>query len=268
MKYIAMGLGLALAASVAACGVAFDEEAMEAEPTSSTAEAIGYTAPFSWNQGQPAVGLGSVSNSVCFLTEVKGRFAGEGEEVGIFGVSPGVWHLGGTSLQTGVGATARCLTGRPPSTYTQPQYWDQGTPSVALGRIVNGNFVQADGSDSCFLVSMRGRFDGFGEEIKTTFVDGKWWLTGKSQQGGVRAGAQCVHLPRRTTYSWTHPSPQQILQPDVTTPLQMACFLSRVTGYFDASTWVGANITVQDLWSLRGDRNTGGELKGSAACVF
>jgi len=269
MKYVSMGLGAVFALGGAACGGTFDGEEFEGENTSTATERISYTQEVSWSQGQLSQGLGHMSNSVCFLTEVRGRFAGDGEEVGIFGVSPGAWHLGGKSMQTGVGGSARCLTGRPPSSYTQPQYWYQGDPALPLGRTVNGNFVQADGSWSCFLTAMRGRFQGFGEEIRTTFSDGVWWLTGKSQQGGVRAGAQCVQLPRRTTYTWTHPDAYVILQPEVGLPLQMACFLRRVTGYFDASTVLGTGIAVGDpQWMHWGARNTAGELRGSAACVF
>lgn len=270
MKYIAIGLGMAFATAATACGGTFDEEGMDGETTATATEAISYTNSVSWRQGQVSQALGNVSNSVCFLTEVQGRFAGDGEEVGIFGVSPGAWHLGGKSQQSGIGASARCLTGRPPSSYTQPQYWHQGEPRLALGRTVNGNFVQADGAYSCFLTAMRGRFDGFGEEIRTTFEDGKWWLTGKSQQGGVRAGAQCVQLPRRSTYTWTHPNGAVTLQPEVGLPLQMACFLRRASGYFDASTWLGAGITEVNgpRWILHGGRDRSGELRGSAACVF
>lgn len=270
MKYISLGLGVALSIAAVGCGGTFDGEELEAEDTSTTVDAISYTDVVSWSQGQVSQGLGHVSNSVCFLTEVRGRFAGDGEEVGIFGVSPGAWHLGGKSQQTGVGGSARCLTGRPPSSYTPTQYWYQGDPDLPLGKTVNGTFVQANGSWSCFLTSMRGRFQGFGEEIRTTFVDGKWWLTGKSQQGGVRAGAQCVQLPRRSTYTWQHPGSFVTLQPDVGLPLQMGCFLRRVSGYFDASTYVGTGTTEINgpRWILYGGRNSAGELKGSAACVF
>jgi hypothetical protein len=269
MKYSAIWLSLAFAASTSACGGAFEEEGTDPESVSTATAGLTYTEPVYWTQGTPSKGIGNVNNSVCFLTFVQGRFAGDGEEVGIFGVSPGAWHLGGTSQQTNVKAAARCITGITTSDYTQAQYWYQGDARVPLGRFVNGSFVQVDNSWSCFLVSMRGRFDGFGEEIRTTFDDGGWYLTGKSQQAGVKAGAQCVRRAKQTTYTHTWPDPGVVLHPELPDATRFACFLRRVSGYFDPNTIASVELgPTGPYWRLVAKRQGSGEVRASASCVF
>lgn len=269
MKNIGIVVSIALSCAAVACGGPFENDDMEGEPVATESSAITYTAPVQWQQGQLSKGLGNVNNSVCFLTYVQGRFAGDGEEVGIFGVSPGAWHLGGTSQQTGVAAGARCITGISTSDYTQSQYWNQGEAPVALGRMVNGNLVQADSSWSCFLTSMRGRFDGFGEEIRTNFSNGKWWLTGGSQQVGVRAGAQCVRSPKRTTYTVTYPEAYPLMHLEIADTSRVACFLRGVTGHFDASTFAATDLAPPGpIWRLHANRASNGALRAWGACVF
>jgi hypothetical protein len=258
-----------LAVVTVGCGGMVDDQEPWAESTATESGAITYAGGAHWQQGESPKAIGNVNDSVCFLRNIHGRFAGDGEEVGIYGVSPGGWHLGGKSQQTNVGASALCIGGITKDDYTNTQYWYQGNPSVPLGRYVNGSFVQVDGNWSCFLTSMRGRFDGYGEEIRTTFFEGKWWLGGKSQQQGVKAGAQCVRKPRGGTYTaaGSNNFTQIHVRPD-----QYACFLRQVSGLFDANTEVNLFPYDEYSWILESIRyrNPSGneELRVYASCVF
>lgn len=80
-------------------------------PTASSPSAvstINYSGEYNWCQGSAAVGMGSSTNRVCFLTRVTGMFEGSGEMVRTY-VSNGAWILSGQSLQKDVCATARCV---------------------------------------------------------------------------------------------------------------------------------------------------------------
>lgn len=63
---------------------------------------------YSWQQGQPYTWMMPVSEGVCMLTEVGGRFAGGGEAVEVKQVGDR-WVLGGQSMQYGVEAKAQCV---------------------------------------------------------------------------------------------------------------------------------------------------------------
>ena len=59
---------------------------------------------YAWNAGQAAVRMGPLDKCVCFLTSVRGKFAGGGESVRVY-ADKGFWYLGGS--QGGAGADVR-----------------------------------------------------------------------------------------------------------------------------------------------------------------
>jgi len=74
-----------------------------------TSNALVLSASFSWSQGQPAVDLGGEANRLCGLTRVAGQFRGGGETVRT-SIESASWKLSGTSQQSGVAASASCLS--------------------------------------------------------------------------------------------------------------------------------------------------------------
>ena len=83
-----------------------DKEALEHIKAESFS--VDQTAEFAWRQGQGATRMIPVSEGVCFLTFVTGRFEGGGEQVRVSRNSEGYWVLGGASQQAGVAAGAAC----------------------------------------------------------------------------------------------------------------------------------------------------------------
>ena len=68
-----------------------------------------YGAERTWRQGDAPVDLGSATGSLCALTRVAGEFRGAGEAVWIT-QRDGRWLLEGQSAQSGVEASARCVS--------------------------------------------------------------------------------------------------------------------------------------------------------------
>lgn len=64
--------------------------------------------PYNWQQGQPPVTMASVSDWICGLTRIAGKFEGGGENVEVWATG-GAWTLGGNSQQAGVAASGYCL---------------------------------------------------------------------------------------------------------------------------------------------------------------
>jgi hypothetical protein len=71
-------------------------------------DAPGGGTSFAWTQGQPDTWMMPVSQGVCMLTGISGRFAGGGESVEIVR-EDGYYKLRGRSMQQGVGARAQCV---------------------------------------------------------------------------------------------------------------------------------------------------------------
>jgi len=75
-------------------------------------QALAHTGEVYWTQGSPDIGLGPIKDRICFLTGIRGNFAGMAESVRVYrsGEDPDTdsWYLGGTSAQTGVAAWAAC----------------------------------------------------------------------------------------------------------------------------------------------------------------
>ena len=81
-------------------------EAVSDEGALGTAsQALGLVISASWEQGDAPVPLGSDSDRICFLTGVRGNFAGGMEKVRVYKANNS-WWLDGASAHTGVGAYA------------------------------------------------------------------------------------------------------------------------------------------------------------------
>jgi hypothetical protein len=163
----------------------------ESPTTGQTQEPLlGFTSEFSWGQGQAPVDMGPTSGPgarFCFLTRIQGDFEGAGEFVRIIPRN-GRWMLEGSSLQTGIGAGARCTSlqfGSRLLAFSGEFSWSQGQPSTFMGNDT--------GFRACLLTRVQGNFAGVGERVEITRSSfGSWFLGGASQQSGVAAGARCV----------------------------------------------------------------------------
>lgn len=151
------------------------------------ASGITLTPPVDWTQGQPFVDLGPFGDRICALTRIAGVFNGGGELVHAE-ATDNRWRLRGTSLASGVSASARCLV-FPPAT------------EVAIGGEVN--WAQGDATASlaprdrhaCVITLIAGSFLGGGERVTIEASGTGWVLTGSSAQAGVAARARCVGWP-------------------------------------------------------------------------
>jgi hypothetical protein len=130
--------------------------------------------------------MGAATNQLCGLTRMTGRFAGGGESVRVF-IDAGTWKLGGSSQQSGVAASARCLTWTSSSnlTYTAETIWAQGQAAQPLG---NGN-------RACVFTLITGHYAGVGESVSIQTQGDAWRLTGSSAQLQVAARARCLSWP-------------------------------------------------------------------------
>ena len=64
---------------------------------------------YEWSQGQAPTQMTKADHSACFLTSVRGLFAGAGESVEIKKNERGYWVLTGTSQQKDIRAKAKCI---------------------------------------------------------------------------------------------------------------------------------------------------------------
>ena len=66
-----------------------------------------HSGTFEWKNGEAEVQMISVTEGICYLVAVSGRFQGYGEEVSIYAKGD-FWFLGGKSVPTQLSARARC----------------------------------------------------------------------------------------------------------------------------------------------------------------
>lgn len=204
---------------------------------------------YSWSQGQTAVPMGSANGRVCFLTRVTGRFEGGGEVARTF-ISGGSWYLGGNSLQSGVGASARCVS---VSSYSGEYHWSQGALPTAMGSANNR---------ACFLTRVTGKFEGGGEVVQTFTSWDTWYLGGNSLQAGVGASARCVNLAAGGEAHWTQGETPAYLGPSG----DRTCFLTRMTGRFKGGGEVVRTYESGGAWFLGGSSLQAG-VAASARCL-
>jgi hypothetical protein len=211
-----------------AAKVASDEAQQgEDDAVQSTTEALTTTGTtFTWKQGNPSTPMGSSTDRFCFLTEIGGHFQGSGESVHAYvNTTTNTWYLGGTSGQTDVHASARCVplsaNGKTYS-YTTEYTAKQDTGLIRMGG------TPAD--RVCFLEYVSGHFEGYGENVYAFLVNGEWWLGAESGQTGVSVKSRCLVGTTATSpfYYWA--------QDNDATPMKTTsgwvCGLTRMQGKF------------------------------------
>jgi hypothetical protein len=253
---------LGLASALAGCGEV-DDTVIETQSSAITWRR------YSWEQGQPAVNMGSGADRVCFLTGVHGSFRGGGEAVRVLNAN-GTWLLTGSSQQSGVGGTAACVSQAPltqpvfPGRYSLEYVWRQGNAPVNMGS-TNGRV--------CFLTGMSGKFEGGGEMIRTRVSNGSWFLDGTSSQAGVAAWAYClggVPYTVEKSYDQTQGSGTFLFSdPKMDAAV---CALTRVQGKFRGATESVAVDFHPDIpqiagWYMYVHSNQAGVGMG-ARCIF
>jgi hypothetical protein len=195
--------------------------------------------PYDWQQGQARVDLGGrIGDRICWLSRMTGLFMSGDERVSTSLVQHPIndgngdavswdWFLEGNSTQRDVAASAMCTNSK--ARYWGSVNWKQGQSPTYIG--------PADGR-VCFLTSVTGRFEGWGEYVQTYISNGAWYLGGASQQSGVAATAVCYKdLNFSDEYTWRQGQPAfQIGSPG------QACALTFVGGKFKGASEM-VNIT-------------------------
>ena len=122
----------------------------------------------------------------------------------VLGLASGVFFVGGLhqrvrSLETTKGdieearqqalediAKATAGFANPESLHSELFEWQQGGPEVQMISVKEG---------VCYLVSVRGKFEGGGEVVSVDRKGDFWFLHGRSAQSGVAAKARCWEFP-------------------------------------------------------------------------
>jgi hypothetical protein len=123
---------------------------------------------YSWSQGQNPTYMGSIYGRACFLTRVGGDFEGTSERVEVFSGNSSSWWLGGSSVQAGVSAGARCVV-YPPYLPKQPYSYTGWFGSGSGAHIVQPT------SWACYLAGMSGDFEGSASYIHIFASGGSWY---------------------------------------------------------------------------------------------
>jgi hypothetical protein len=256
-----------------------------------------FEGPFFWSQGQPMKFLRSGNDFVCVLTRVSGKFQGSGERVQLSLEQSG-WHLGGSSLQHGVGGASYC--------FRKDQFVSQGTArwnSGNMSRIANSGSQCATGvaetwfgDAATFVSGISGNLAGGGEQVSITQASSGFTpsvLTVKSCQPYVAGFANSffVGSPNsgKIAQFW---GPNGIgsaaaageytvkatsLNQNPVTTVQMApvaeamCYLTRVGGKFrGGGEWVEispqTNAQGVAVWTLRAGSGQADGVWGSSRC--
>ncbi|MDC3954895.1 hypothetical protein [Polyangium jinanense] len=215
------------------------------EDTGTASEELQSTGEVGLAQGQPVVGLGPTSDRVCFLTGIKGNFAGLTERVRVY-TSGGSWYLDVDSAQTGVGAWASCAYAAA-GTYTGEYTWDSAVDNypkhmgTATGRV-------------CFLTRIQGGFNNGSEWVHLYVSGGDWYMTGKTGGPALRAGARCVSVP---SYSGEVSWGTDDLAQYVGSTKGYSCGLTRIIGSLDSGADKIHCDRITDSWYLTGQATTG-----------
>jgi hypothetical protein len=243
---------------------------------------------YAWNQyqGFPTVMM-PVSEGICFLQGVTGKFRGGGENVWVRNNGSN-WELNGTSLQQDVSARAMCVP------FSAIQGADQGfsylkgtasawvtnRPECSWWESCNPHAGQAQalfGRDGfCYLTGMGGRFDGGGESVQVHALNpARWELFASTMawSGYIRGEAGCIalhgHSSLRTTnivrrYGWLQGEPfRQLPNAD-----EAFCVLSLIQGRF--AGW-GETVEIYhnpDLTQWLGGSSYQAGIMGEASCLY
>jgi hypothetical protein len=248
------GAPLAFLSTFSACAIEAESDGGTKGGSESVAEnsaAILNSSPQFWSQGSAPVLLSSdVTNSVCFLTLMSGKFRGFGESIKVVRDDTGAghgnvagWYLQGSSSQVGVLGAARCIA----KPFVNWSWEFSSSNDIYGGNVTLGNYK------ACFITRVEGDFEGGSERIQLVnkyngnAPDGSplhlWTLeTEYASAGGVRAGAICVDtgtdassLYEQTAVGGVHAFYRGV-SPDSTSPGLVnggaACFLTHVQGKF------------------------------------
>jgi hypothetical protein len=147
----------------------------------------GVPTEYSWSQGQNPTYMGSIYGRACFLTRVGGDFESANERVEVF-TSNGAWYLGGSSVQAGVHARARCIVYPwffPKQPYSYSNWHHSNQPSGILQPT----------TWACYLAGMRGDFEGSLSSVHVFQSGGSWYIKASRQSsltGHTYAKAGCT----------------------------------------------------------------------------
>jgi hypothetical protein len=165
-----------------------------------------------WTQSAfTATPLIDANNNYCWLTAVSGKFVGGGESVHVF-TSNGTWLIGGSSLQTGVSGSAKCLAHIFLRTEQGGTIWTNSF-SANTG-IVGGSSCSIIGcippvpgiaqtnawqGDAALMISgITGQFNGGGEAVTAEQAGNPWafnvLFVGAQSFNGVGGWAQALFV--------------------------------------------------------------------------
>lgn len=129
-----------------------------------------------WTPGHKPIKMIHKSEGFCFLSRVKGNFAGGGEQVRVH-INPddGFWYLTGHSQQP-LAASATAMRLKKGSRLRLQFAEYRWTPARQPIRMISTQ------EGFCFISAVGGKFAGYGEHVDVVTKDGFWHLTGGSQQ--------------------------------------------------------------------------------------
>ncbi len=184
--------------------------------------AVGSSTSYVWGVGYNPVTMTSQSNTVCFLTEIRGLFRSTNDRVRIQHTASS-WVLDGT-VGTNEGrpaAGARCLNLTGSMGWSGAYSWSAGQAPTDLG---------SSSSRACYLVEVSGRFDETTDTVRTRISNGHWWLDGLTDSGA--AVARCVSSVSLFGSTQTVVNEGETLELFVNSAANgpRACFLTQVGG--------------------------------------
>lgn len=191
----------------------------------------------------------------CFLSYIGGAFRGDGEEVGVRVGKDGHWNIVGRSRQPNLNAKAITVQALEPDLFrsdVKEFSWKRSENPVKM-------IHQTDGF--CFLSSVTGKLQGFGEEVRVHLgEDGYWYLRGRSMQFALGAKAICVRVREPgsleaeiVTYKWQ--AGDEAVK--MLNSREGFCFLSAISGTFKGrEDGVGISLGKDGFWYLSGNSRT------------
>jgi hypothetical protein len=134
------------------------------------------------------------TDSICYLSGLDGRMDGGGEYARVRPIAHGGSPTGSAWIL---------------EAHTQSDDWTAGAAMCAFTGTTmryGGRFyyrttegprkrMTSVSNTVCMLSSVSGKFRGLGESVHIVSREGFWWLEGWSQQGELRAEAECIHIP-------------------------------------------------------------------------
>jgi hypothetical protein len=262
---------LTLSLGLTALGCLSEGEAAEneAEPElGTTQQAITGGKNYAW---PPLFGsetpLEPLNKSFCYLISIQGNFDTPNDWVRVDNDGTS-WVMRG-STPANVGALARCvplaLTPGRKYSYPDTKRWDHFQPRIFLGGVTDR---------VCFLMGAKGTFNGAGEKVELTKIQGGWYLGGSSGSvtNGLGGWASCLI---NHDGNQAGPYPWQQGSSSVQTGLfaeSWACGLTKMQGRFRGSSeYLRAALTPRAgggyQWAMTGGSNQQG-VAGAMTCAY